>query len=76
MTVHPRTQKVDVGKTATFNCSVAGHPVSSVEWYRNQKPLLRGVSHSSYGVTISSVRREDRGVYQCYVYNDDDSVRA
>ncbi|KAM7292998.1 Down syndrome cell adhesion molecule-like protein 1 homolog [Ixodes scapularis] len=76
VTIHPRNQKADVGRPASFNCSVTGHPVTSVEWYHNQKPLSRGSSHSPYSVTIPSVRREDRGVYQCYAYNEEESAQA
>lgn len=65
-----------MGRPASFNCSVTGHPVTSVEWYHNQKPLSRGSSHSPYSVTIPSVRREDRGVYQCYAYNEEESAQA
>ncbi|XP_064480488.1 cell adhesion molecule Dscam1-like [Ornithodoros turicata] len=74
--VHPRTQKVDVGRPASLNCSVSGQPVTSVEWYRNQQPLLKGSSHSPYSVTIASVRREDRGAYQCYAYNEKESAQG
>ncbi|KAL3210778.1 hypothetical protein MRX96_036878 [Rhipicephalus microplus] len=49
VTVLPRGLKVDVGKSATFNCSVSGFPVNGVEWYpqpktaaaRDDPPTLR-----------------------------------
>jgi len=49
-----------------------GSPVKNITWTKNGKRL-----HSN-GPTlrIDAVRREDRGMYQCFVRNDEDSAQA
>ncbi|CAL1295071.1 unnamed protein product, partial [Larinioides sclopetarius] len=71
--LRPPYQVLNIGQEATFNCNVTGYPVHTVTWKKDQRQLSassrvrllsRDVLH------ISSVRREDRGMYQCFVFND------
>ncbi|KAL1485789.1 hypothetical protein MTO96_031748, partial [Rhipicephalus appendiculatus] len=60
-----------------FNCTVTGHPVRSLSWYKDQRPLEANarVSFLTTGMLrISAVLREDAGMYQCYAHNEADSA--
>ncbi|XP_024939106.1 Down syndrome cell adhesion molecule-like protein Dscam2 isoform X43 [Cephus cinctus] len=70
--IEPRTQTVDFGRPATFTCSVEGNPIKTISWLKDGKrlaledPVLR----------IDSVKKEDKGMYQCFVRNDQESAQA
>lgn len=75
----PEHQTLNIGETAVLNCSVTGHPIHTITWRKDQRHLVansrvqllsRDVLH------ITSVRREDKGMYQCYAYNDVDGAQA
>ncbi|XP_042899058.1 cell adhesion molecule Dscam1 isoform X2 [Parasteatoda tepidariorum] len=80
--VTPQRQVVDVGRSATFNCTVSGRPIRSLNWVKDQKPiedyygggrfmlLARDVLH------IPLVQREDKGMYQCFAFNDFESAQS
>ncbi|GFS50140.1 down syndrome cell adhesion molecule-like protein Dscam2 [Nephila pilipes] len=79
VTVIPEHQTLNIGETAVLNCSVSGHPVHTVTWRKDQRHLAansrvqllsRDVLH------ITSVRREDKGMYQCFAYNDVDGAQG
>ncbi|KAH9373777.1 hypothetical protein HPB48_007501 [Haemaphysalis longicornis] len=75
----PAVQTTDVGEPALFNCSVSGHPVRSISWYKDQRPLEASgrVSFLATGIMrIGAVLREDAGMYQCYVNNEADSAQG
>lgn len=77
--IYPQRQVIDVGKAATFNCSITGHPVTSVVWMKDGRPLSesdRMTVLSRDILHISSVQREDKGMYQCFVYNNIESVQG
>ncbi|XP_021922497.1 Down syndrome cell adhesion molecule-like protein Dscam2 isoform X2 [Zootermopsis nevadensis] len=70
--VHPSRQRVDLGKSATFRCSISGFPRSSIHWLKDGHPLRTGArirQSSDDRVHISAVSKEDRGMYQCFVKN-------
>ncbi|GIY81561.1 peroxidasin [Caerostris darwini] len=77
--MRPPRQVLNIGQEATFNCNVTGYPVHTITWKKDQRPLAsssrvrllsRDVLH------ITSVRRDDRGMYQCFVYNDLDGAQG
>ncbi|KAG8175994.1 hypothetical protein JTE90_012833, partial [Oedothorax gibbosus] len=77
--MRPSRQVLNIGQEATFNCNVTGYPLHTISWKKDQRPLVsssrvrllsRDVLH------ITSVRRDDRGMYQCFVYNDMDSAQG
>ncbi|RWS11782.1 Down syndrome cell adhesion molecule-like protein Dscam2, partial [Dinothrombium tinctorium] len=79
VTLSPSSQTIDVGKTAAFNCSYSGHPALSIDWYHNGHPIayssrLRLIAKNL--LQIAKVDRSDKGMYQCFVSNDVDSVGA
>ncbi|CAN7998394.1 unnamed protein product, partial [Ixodes hexagonus] len=78
--IRPAVQTADVGHPVTFNCTTSGQPVRTVTWYKDQHRLdaTSRVSMQASGLVlrISSVLRQDAGVYQCYVHNEADSAQA
>ncbi|KFM72774.1 Down syndrome cell adhesion molecule-like protein Dscam2, partial [Stegodyphus mimosarum] len=75
----PPHQILNIGQEATFTCNVTGYPVHTVSWRKDQRQitvsnrvqlLSRDVLH------ITALRREDRGMYQCFVYNDIDGAQG
>ncbi len=77
--IEPPLQTIDVGSEAIFNCTVYGHPVSGVQWYRDGRPLDlddRVTLESEQVLRITQVQREDRGMYQCLIRNDRENAQA
>nr|XP_042900815.1 Down syndrome cell adhesion molecule-like protein Dscam2 [Parasteatoda tepidariorum] len=78
--IQPQQQTIDVGRSARFNCSFTGHPVSGVTWMKDGNPLYEdGVRihlSSRLILSIASVQREDSGMYQCFVFNDIESSQG
>lgn len=78
--LHPSRILVDAEKPVTLKCNISGYPVDSVTWMKDTRALAdnsgrvrmltRDIIH------INSVGREDKGVYQCFVRNSDDSAEA
>ncbi|KAH7945897.1 hypothetical protein HPB49_016907 [Dermacentor silvarum] len=69
----PQNQKVGLNGVAKFDCLATGNPPQSVLWTRegNQVLMFPGKSQVRFSVsnegtlTISGVRKEDRGYYVC-----------
>ncbi|XP_015905678.1 cell adhesion molecule Dscam1 isoform X1 [Parasteatoda tepidariorum] len=77
--IYPPEQKLDVGKTANFNCSIQGHPIASVTWRKDMRILnanQRIIIPTPTSLQVRQVKRSDSGVYQCFVNRDDLSVQA
>ncbi len=70
--VEPSQQVLDYGRPATFKCSYRGNPVRTVRWYKDGEDL----GHGRDVLRIASVKKEDRGMYQCFVRNDRESAQA
>ena len=64
---------VDYGRPATFKCSYRGNPVETVRWMKDGEDL--GLAGRDV-LRISSVKKEDRGMYQCFVRNARESAQA
>lgn len=78
-TITPATQIVDSGDTATFNCTVQGHPIKVVEWFKDGKLLAdddRIIYHSETLLHIDNVQRKDQGMYQCFISNGEEEVQG
>lgn len=73
----PPSQTVDVGKTAIFTCNASGHPVHVISWRKDMIPVLssKRITVSREELRVSPVEREDKGMYQCFVYNDKESAQ-
>lgn len=70
--IEPRIQTVEYGSLATLTCNKQGNPIKSIEWMRNGVKL----NHSDTVLRIEQVRSEDKGMYQCFVLNDQESAQA
>ncbi|CAL8111483.1 unnamed protein product [Orchesella dallaii] len=71
-TVEPAVQTMDFGRPATFTCHYQGSPVKNVTWMKDGKRIQTTESV----IRIDAVRREDKGMYQCFVRNDQDSAQS
>lgn len=65
------TMRVVEGQPADLECQASGYPIPTVTWTRPDKSLLVNGKASYVGskLPLTSVRREDRGRYECYVHN-------
>ena len=72
--VEPKVQVVDYGRPATFKCNYRGNPVKSVSWMKNGVEIKR--KSQSAVLKIDSVKKEDGGMYQCFIRNDQESAQA
>ncbi|XP_035901256.1 Down syndrome cell adhesion molecule-like protein Dscam2 isoform X40 [Anopheles stephensi] len=70
--IEPRTQTVDFGRPAVFTCKFSGNPIKTVSWMKDGKSL----GHSDAVLRIESVKKEDKGMYQCFIRNDQESAQA
>ncbi|XP_050478364.1 cell adhesion molecule Dscam2 isoform X44 [Bombus huntii] len=70
--IEPNTQTIDFGRPATFTCNVRGNPIKTISWLKDGKPL--GLEEPV--LRIDSVKKEDKGMYQCFVRNDQESAQA
>ncbi|XP_071958859.1 cell adhesion molecule DSCAM-like isoform X2 [Antedon mediterranea] len=69
---YPHQRTVDIGDSAYFNCSVTGHPIDTVTWYKDATLLdgLPGVTIFDNGtMMVDEMRRGDQGMYQCVAGN-------
>ncbi|XP_064099963.1 protogenin-like isoform X2 [Macrobrachium nipponense] len=62
-----------LAKTVRLNCSVTGHPVPRVIWYKNGLPIEfkgRIIEGPSNQLVLTSSITSDTGMYQCLAIND------
>ncbi|CAN7981007.1 unnamed protein product, partial [Ixodes pacificus] len=75
--VVPDEQTVDLGGSATFSCVPSGHPVTSLVWLKDGRTLRQGDPRiQSRSLGVRPVAREDAGMYQCLVKNEQDSAQG
>lgn len=70
---------IDVGRAATFTCSITGYPINSVTWFKDGLPLVIGDNRKLEApriLRINSVGKEDKGMYQCFVHNSEDEAQG
>ncbi|XP_022236548.1 tyrosine-protein kinase-like otk [Limulus polyphemus] len=76
--IYPKNQEVDSGNPAIINCTIQGYPIHLVSWSKDQRTLVadgRITFPTQSSVRINPTRREDGGMYQCYVKNSEESVQ-
>ncbi|XP_065205888.1 cell adhesion molecule Dscam1 isoform X13 [Planococcus citri] len=71
--VEPIVQTVDFGRPAVLTCNYEGNPVKTVSWLKDGKPISSGEGRS---LKIDSVRKDDKGMYQCFVRNEQESAQG
>lgn len=79
VSVSPKLIIAVEGDIITLNCSISGYPVQSLMWMKNLEPIVSNsrIQYLSKDVLqINSVIREDKGMYQCFAYNDQVSAQG
>ncbi len=71
--IEPQVQTVDYGRPATLTCNAEGNPIKSIGWMKDGVVLNQ---HTESVLRIDQVRRDDKGMYQCFVRNDQESAQA
>ncbi|XP_026682934.1 Down syndrome cell adhesion molecule-like protein Dscam2 [Diaphorina citri] len=56
-----------------FTCKYEGNPVKTISWMKDGKPVP---DHNEPVFRIDSVRKEDKGMYQCVIRNEQESAQA
>ncbi|XP_076325900.1 cell adhesion molecule Dscam1-like [Tachypleus tridentatus] len=78
--VTPAIHTVNVGGTAIFQCKISGKPVTFIKWQKNHQQLPHANNRVRFlsrdVLEIRHVQREDKGYYQCFVYNDQDCAQG
>lgn len=70
--IEPQIQTIDFGRPAVFTCNFEGNPIKTISWLKDGHPI----DHTDAVLRIESVRKEDKGMYQCFVRNDQESAEA
>nr|XP_042906082.1 Down syndrome cell adhesion molecule-like protein Dscam2 [Parasteatoda tepidariorum] len=77
--IAPPELRLEVGKTATFNCSIFGSPPGIVSWRKDMLRLFPGprvIFPNPYLLQLRQIRRQDEGIYQCFVHRELSSSQA
>ncbi|XP_015789143.1 Down syndrome cell adhesion molecule-like protein Dscam2 isoform X2 [Tetranychus urticae] len=78
----PSSESTDVGSSLFLNCSVTGHPIDSIVWEKDHKPIKGDSSELGIHLVakdllhIESIKSKHRGIYQCFASNEYESVHA
>ncbi|XP_037024226.1 Down syndrome cell adhesion molecule-like protein Dscam2 isoform X29 [Bradysia coprophila] len=70
--IDPPSQVVDFGRPAVFTCHFSGNPIKTVSWLKDGKKI----GHTDAILRIESVKKEHKGMYQCFIRNDQESAEA
>jgi len=68
---------LDPTKSVQFVCTVNGHPINRIMWYKNGQPIMQlngrvrvtSTLHKQV-LMLSSLNKDDQGMYQCFGTND------
>ncbi|KAG8199384.1 hypothetical protein JTE90_000253 [Oedothorax gibbosus] len=77
--VSPSHTIVTVGTSLSLRCEVSGSPILYLKWKKNLKPLVldnRIRQQSNNVLEIANVRLGDEGMYQCFIYNSEESAQG
>ena len=77
--VEPPVRRADVGSSALFNCSITGHPVTQVTWFKDGRPLVvddHVTLSTQTTLLLSQVLHSDMGMYQCLVSNGEENAQG
>ncbi|XP_063932391.1 cell adhesion molecule Dscam1 isoform X10 [Zophobas morio] len=70
--IEPQVQTIDFGRPAVFTCNFEGNPIKTISWLKDGHPI----DHTDAVLRIESVRKEDKGMYQCFIRNDQENAEA
>ena len=75
----PRQTLVTVGMSLSLRCEVSGSPIVYLKWKKNMEPLVldnRIRQLSNNVLEIANLRQGDEGIYQCFIYNSEESAQG
>ncbi|KAL3270306.1 hypothetical protein HHI36_009357 [Cryptolaemus montrouzieri] len=70
--IEPQVQTIDFGRPAVFTCNFEGNPIKTISWLKDGHPI----DHHDAVLRIEAVRKEDKGMYQCFIRNDQESAES
>lgn len=70
--IEPQVQTIDFGRPAVFTCKFEGNPIKTITWLKDGNPI----DHHDAVLRIEAVRKEDKGMYQCFIRNDQESAES
>ncbi|GLH14153.1 Down syndrome cell adhesion molecule-like protein Dscam2 [Gryllus bimaculatus] len=66
-----------LGQPATFACAAAGHPLVDLHWLKDGQPVRGGSAGGpAHTLSLHAVAKDDEGMYQCFVKNDNDMAQG
>ena len=77
--VSPALHTAALGQPAHFTCTTSGNPVVSILWLKDGQPLSGPAMQSGMSretLRLPSVTRDDQGIYQCFVKNEQDVAQG
>jgi hypothetical protein len=77
--VSPALHTAALGQPAHFSCTTAGHPIVSLLWFKDGQPLSGPAVQTGMAremLRVPSVTRDDQGIYQCFVKNEQDVAQG
>ncbi|XP_015126574.1 Down syndrome cell adhesion molecule-like protein Dscam2 isoform X1 [Diachasma alloeum] len=78
----PQQVTIDIGKDAKFQCAITGLPTPTISWAKDGLPVREGagrikvLGNGGSTLHISSITRDDKGMFQCFAKNDYEMVQA
>ncbi|XP_018577220.1 Down syndrome cell adhesion molecule-like protein Dscam2 isoform X8 [Anoplophora glabripennis] len=70
--IDPPVQTIDFGRPAVFTCKFEGNPIKTITWMKDGNQI----DHTDAILRIEAVRKEDKGMYQCFIRNDQESAEG
>ncbi|XP_050039355.1 cell adhesion molecule Dscam1-like isoform X1 [Dermacentor andersoni] len=78
--VSPSRVSASIGHTLRLNCSATGYPVRELSWSKDARPLYASdrvkLLFDDRVLVVNAVKRQDRGMYQCFVRNQFEVAQA
>ncbi|XP_023706889.1 Down syndrome cell adhesion molecule-like protein Dscam2 isoform X2 [Cryptotermes secundus] len=77
--VSPALHTAALGQPAHFSCTAAGHPIVTLLWFKDGLPLSGPAVQTGMArelLRLPSVTRDDQGIYQCFVKNEQDVAQG
>ena len=70
----PQNDTTTEGKNVTLTCNATGNPEPVLSWFKDEN-LVNSSNRISFSadnrlLTITNVRKTDRGKYLCFAYNE------
>ncbi|XP_044016307.1 Down syndrome cell adhesion molecule-like protein Dscam2 isoform X2 [Aphidius gifuensis] len=78
----PQQVTIDLGKDAKFQCAVTGQPTPLISWAKDGLPVREGtgrmkvLGNGGSILHISTITRDDKGMFQCFAKNDYEMIQA